>query len=83
MQICCGYTDSRAKFILLIICFHAYFSGVEVPESLVLTSSYDLRICTHQIQSLVLGKLNHSIIKNILKSMDVFKDHYTGMKKVN
>ena len=62
----------------MLMIVYVFVVGVDVPESLVLKSSYDLRVCTHQIQSLVLGKINHAIVESILKTMAVFKDHYTG-----
>ena len=56
-----------------------FVTGVEIPESGDIQSARDLKICTGQIQQLVLEHLNSSIATKLLNSMDILKDSYTGM----
>ena len=44
-------------------------------------SPRDLKVCTGQIQELILGSLNTAIAGKLLGSVDILKDSYTGMFK--
>ncbi len=44
-------------------------------------SPRDLKVCTGQIQELILGSLNTAIAGKLLGSVDILKDSYTGMVK--
>lgn len=60
-------------------CLPTPFSpGVEIPESGEITSSKDLKICSAEIQELVLGSLNQAIAGKLLGSVDILRDSYTG-----
>ena len=54
------------------------FTGVDIPESGEIMSPRDLKICTGQIQELILGSLNSAIAGKLLGSVDILKDSYTG-----
>lgn len=40
-----------------------------------------LKICTYQLQELVLGALNQSIAGKLVKSVNILRDSYTGIIK--
>ena len=61
-----------ADFILFI------FSGVSIQESGEVYSQKELKICTGQIQELVIGGLNNAIAGKLLGSLDIFRDSCTG-----
>ena len=52
--------------------------GVDIPANGNIQSARDLKVCTGQIQSLVLEHLNSTIAMKLLESMDILKDNYTG-----
>ena len=51
---------------------------MDIPESGEIMSPRDLKICTGQIQDLILSALNAAIAGKLLGSVDVLKDSYTG-----
>ncbi|XP_060084377.1 dual serine/threonine and tyrosine protein kinase-like [Ylistrum balloti] len=54
------------------------FLGVDFDEQGVILTTKGLKICTYQIQELVLGALNQAIAGNLVRSVDVLRDTYTG-----
>ncbi len=58
-------------------------AGVDIAGSGEITSQRDLKICTGQIQELVLGGLNAAIAGKLLGSVDILKDSYTGMENIS
>ncbi|XP_064606414.1 dual serine/threonine and tyrosine protein kinase-like [Liolophura sinensis] len=54
------------------------FIGVDVPENGAIQTARDLKICTGQIQELVLGSLNHAVANKLVNSVDILRDTYTG-----
>ena len=61
-----------ADFILCLL------SGVSIQESGEVYSQKELKICTGQIQELVIGGLNNAIAGKLLGSLDIFRDSCTG-----
>lgn len=56
------------------------FLGVEFSEygTIVEPKVKGLKICTYQIQELILGALNQSIAGKLVKSVNILRDSYTG-----
>ncbi|XP_033745013.1 dual serine/threonine and tyrosine protein kinase-like [Pecten maximus] len=54
------------------------FLGVEFDDQGMILTTKGLKICTYQIQELVLGALNQAIAGNLVRSVDVLRDTYTG-----
>ena len=50
-----------------------------IPDSGLITSAKDLKMCTVQIQDLVLAHLNTAIAHKLCGLVDVLRDSYTGM----
>ena len=63
---------------LFAVIMYTVLLGVEIPESGEITTSRELKICTGQIQELVLGSLNTAIAGKLLGSVDILRDSYTG-----
>ena len=63
---------------ILIDFFLSFFVGVSIQESGELYSPKELKICTGQIQELVIGALNNAIAGKLLGSLDIFRDSCTG-----
>lgn len=55
------------------------FKDITIPESGEITSAKDLKICTEQIQDLVLSYLNKSISGKLVGSVDILRESYTGV----
>ena len=53
-------------------------AGVNIAESGCPSCASDLKICTAEIQDLILGSLNRAIAGKLLGSVDVLRDSYTG-----
>ena len=53
-------------------------AGVDIAESGCPSCASDLKICTAEIQELILGSLNRAIAGKLLGSVDVLRDSYTG-----
>jgi hypothetical protein len=58
--------------------FFIYNVGVELSEDGAILTPKGLKICTYQIQELVLGALNQTIAGKLVKSVNVLRDSYTG-----
>ncbi|CAH1783636.1 unnamed protein product, partial [Owenia fusiformis] len=54
------------------------FIGVKMTESCEVKTSRDLKICTGQIQELILNSLNCAIAAKLVESIDILRDSYTG-----
>ncbi|XP_014676601.1 PREDICTED: dual serine/threonine and tyrosine protein kinase-like [Priapulus caudatus] len=54
------------------------FRSVVVPESGEISSSRDVQACTHEIQHLVLSRLNREIAGQITGSVEYLRENYTG-----
>ena len=53
-------------------------AGVDLPAAGEAISSSNLKLCTGQIEDLMLGNLNRAIAGKLLDSVDVLRDSYTG-----
>ena len=53
-------------------------SGVSVPESGMISSASDLRLCTAEIRDLVLGAVNVAVAKEVMDSVNVMRDTFVG-----
>lgn len=69
-------------FCIKLYCYFV-FTGVDVPENGAIQTSRDLKICTGQIQELVLGSLNHAVANKLVNSVDILRDTYTGKCTLN
>nr|XP_006816396.1 PREDICTED: dual serine/threonine and tyrosine protein kinase-like [Saccoglossus kowalevskii] len=54
------------------------FVGVDIPESGEITQSKDIKQCTHQIQDLVLSRLNSAVAGKLIGSVNCLRDSYIG-----
>ena len=54
-------------------------SGVDFGENGEILTPKGLKICTGQIQELVLGGLNQAVAGKLVSSVDILRDSYTGM----
>lgn len=54
------------------------FVGVELTEEEELKTASDVKLCTSQIQNLVLRELNIAIADKLINSVNVLKELYTG-----
>ncbi|KAL3852843.1 hypothetical protein ACJMK2_016456 [Sinanodonta woodiana] len=54
------------------------FIGVDFDEDGVILTHKGLKICTGQIQELVLGGLNQAIAGKLVSSVNILRDSYTG-----
>lgn len=55
-----------------------YFVGVDFNEEGEILTQKGLKICTYQIQELVLGALNQAVANKLLESIDILRESYTG-----
>lgn len=55
-----------------------YFVGVDFNEDGEILTQKGLKICTYQIQELVLGALNQAVANKLLESIDILRESYTG-----
>lgn len=54
------------------------FLGVDFNEEGEILTQKGLKICTYQIQELVLGALNQAVANKLLESIDILRESYTG-----
>ncbi|XP_050411841.1 dual serine/threonine and tyrosine protein kinase [Patella vulgata] len=54
------------------------FIGVDIDDDGKIQTAKGLKICTGQIQELVLGRLNHNIAGKLISSVNLLRDSYTG-----
>ena len=59
------------------ICFYILI-GVDFGEKGEILTHKGLKICTGQIQELVLGGLNQAVAGQLVNSVDILRDSYTG-----
>ncbi|KAK3104050.1 hypothetical protein FSP39_024020 [Pinctada imbricata] len=65
-------------YIILIIFYSISVTCVEFNEDGEILTTKGLKICTYQIQELVLGALNTAIAGKLVDSIDILRDSYTG-----
>ena len=53
--------------------------GVDFTEKGEILTHKGLKICTGQIQELVLGGLNQAVAGKLVNSVDIMRDSYTGL----
>ncbi|XP_053377441.1 dual serine/threonine and tyrosine protein kinase-like isoform X2 [Mercenaria mercenaria] len=72
----CTIADRKAHLIQKA---HDYdFVGVEFSETGEVLTHKGLKICTGQIQELVLGGLTQAVASKLVNSVDIMRDSYTG-----
>ncbi|XP_048743808.1 dual serine/threonine and tyrosine protein kinase-like isoform X2 [Ostrea edulis] len=54
------------------------FLGVDLNEEGEILTQKGLKICTYQIQELVLGALNQAVATKLMESINILRDSYTG-----
>ncbi|XP_062594539.1 dual serine/threonine and tyrosine protein kinase-like isoform X3 [Saccostrea cucullata] len=54
------------------------FLGVDFNAEGEILTQKGLKICTYQIQELVLGALNQAVANKLMESIDILRDSYTG-----
>ncbi|XP_013412982.1 dual serine/threonine and tyrosine protein kinase [Lingula anatina] len=54
------------------------FIGVDISDSAEIRTARDLKICTGQVEELLLGALNNAIAGKLVESVDILRDSYTG-----
>ncbi|XP_046354627.2 dual serine/threonine and tyrosine protein kinase-like [Haliotis rufescens] len=54
------------------------FLGVDIDDDGQIQTSKSLKVCTGQIQELVLSRLNHAVAGKLISSIDILRDSYTG-----
>lgn len=69
--------DSIRTFLDALQLLH-YFVGVDFNEEGEILTQKGLKICTYQIQELVLGALNQAVANKLLESIDILRESYTG-----
>ncbi|KAL4226711.1 hypothetical protein ACF0H5_014691 [Mactra antiquata] len=63
---------------LLLKAYEYDFIGVDFNDSGEILTPKGLKICTGQIQELVLGGLNQAVAGKLVNSVDIMRDSYTG-----
>ncbi|XP_013395186.1 dual serine/threonine and tyrosine protein kinase-like, partial [Lingula anatina] len=53
------------------------FIGVDISDSAEIRTARDLKICTGQVEELLLGALNNAIAGKLVESVDILRDSYT------
>lgn len=73
-----GFTIAENTEMLVQKAADYEFLGVEFNEDGAIMTHKGLKICTYQLQELVLGALNQSIAGKLVKSVNILRDSYTG-----
>lgn len=60
------------------LCCALFYIGVDFNEEGEILTQKGLKICTYQIQELVLGALNQAVANKLLESIDILRESYTG-----
>ncbi|XP_053377594.1 dual serine/threonine and tyrosine protein kinase-like isoform X2 [Mercenaria mercenaria] len=72
------HTIEDSKAHLIQKAYDYDFIGVDFSEKGEILTHKGLKICTGQIQELVLGGLNQAVAGKLVNSVDIMRDSYTG-----
>lgn len=74
------FTCSERTILMLSRCLRCalFYIGVDFNEEGEILTQKGLKICTYQIQELVLGALNQAVANKLLESIDILRESYTG-----
>ena len=73
-----SFFEKLILVIIKIIKISFIISGVDFGENGEILTPKGLKICTGQIQELVLGGLNQAVAGKLVSSVDILRDSYTG-----
>ncbi|VDI61963.1 receptor-interacting serine/threonine-protein kinase 5 [Mytilus galloprovincialis] len=76
-----GFTIAENTEMLVQKAADYEFLGVEFNEDGAIMTHKGLKICTYQLQELVLGALNQSIAGKLVKSVNILRDSYTDISE--